>query len=52
MIQHTHKTEIINNFTVSKAVHKTRNTRTGNGMQGTRGMEGKLYSWECRQNLR
>ena len=35
-----------------KAMHKTRNTGTGNGMRGTQGMGGMLYSGECRQIFR
>ena len=31
---------------------KTRNTGTGNGMRGTQGMGGMLYSGECRQIFR
>ena len=34
------------------AMYKTRNTGTGNGMRGTRGMGGMLYSGECRQTFR
>ena len=34
------------------AMHKTRNTGTGNGMRGTRGMGGMLYFGECRQIFR
>ena len=33
-------------------MYKTRNTGTGNGMRGTRGMERMLYSGECRQIFR
>ena len=33
-------------------MYKTRNTGTGNGMRGTRGMGGMLYSGECRQTFR
>ena len=32
-------------------MYKTRNTGTGNGMRGTRGMGGMLYSGECRQTF-
>ena len=35
-----------------KAMYKTRNTGTGNGMRGTRGMGEMLYSGECRQTFR
>ena len=34
------------------AMYKTRNTGTGNRMQGTRGIRGMLYSGECRQTFR
>ena len=34
------------------AMYKTRNTGTGNGMRGTRGIGGMLYSGECRQIFR
>ena len=33
-------------------MYKTRNTGTWNGMRGTRGMGGMLYSEECRQAFR
>ena len=33
------------------AMYKTRNTGTGNGMRGTRGMGEILYSGECRQTF-
>ena len=33
------------------AMYKTRNTGTGNRMQGTRGIGGMLYSEECRQTF-
>ena len=33
------------------AMNKTRNTGTGNGMWGTQGMGGMLYSGECRQTF-
>ena len=33
------------------AKYKTRNTGTGNGMWGTRGMGGMLYSGECHQTF-
>ena len=33
-------------------MYKTRNTGTGNGMRGTRGIGGMLYSGECRQIFR
>ena len=33
------------------AMYKIRNTGTGNGMRGTRGMEGMLYSGECPQTF-
>ena len=33
-------------------MYKTRNTETGNGMRGTQGMGGMLYSGECRQIFR
>ena len=32
-------------------MYKNRNTGTGNGMRGTRGMGGMLYSGECRQTF-
>ena len=34
------------------AMYKTRNTGTGNGMRGTRGIGGMLYSGECCQTCR
>ena len=34
------------------AMYQTRNTGTGNGMRGTRGMGGMLYSGECPQTFR
>ena len=34
---------------ITVAMYKIRNTGTGNGMRGTRGMGGMLYSGECRQ---
>ena len=33
-------------------MYKTRNTGTENGMRETRGMEGMLYSGDCRQTTR
>ena len=33
-------------------MYKTRNTGTGNGMRGTRGMGAMLYSEECHQTFR
>ena len=36
---------------VLRIMYKTRNTGTGNGMRGTRGMGGMLYSGECRQTF-
>ena len=33
-------------------MYKTRNTGTGNGMRGTRGIGGMLYSGECGQTFR
>ena len=33
------------------AMYKTKNTGTGNEMQGTRGIGGMLYSGECRQTF-
>ena len=33
-------------------MYKTRNTGTGNGMRGTRGIGEMLYSGECRQTFR
>ena len=33
-------------------MYKNRNTGTGNGMRGTRGMGGMLYSGECGQTFR
>ena len=33
-------------------MYKTRNTGTGIGMRGTRGMGEMLYSGECRQTFR
>ena len=35
-----------------KAMYKTKNTGTGNGMQETREMGGMLYSGECPQTFR
>ena len=35
-----------------RAIYKNRSTGTGNGMLGTRGMGGMLYSGECRQTFR
>ena len=35
-----------------RAMYKTRNRGTGNGMRETRGMGGMLYSGECRQAFR
>ena len=32
-------------------MYKTRNIGTGNGMRGTRGMGGMLYSGDCRQTF-
>ena len=32
-------------------MYKTRNTGTGNGIRGTQGMRGMLYSGECGQNI-
>ena len=32
-------------------MYKNRNTGTGNGMHGTRGMGGMLYSGECRETF-
>ena len=32
-------------------MYKTRNTGTGNGMRGTRGIGGVLYSGECGQTF-
>ena len=32
-------------------MYKTRNTGTGNGMQGAQGMGGILYSQECHQTF-
>ena len=32
-------------------MHKTRNTGASNGIRGTLGTEGMLYSGECRQKL-
>ena len=40
-----HDTEIL-------GMYKARNTGTGNGMRGTRGMGEMLYSGECRQIFR
>ena len=37
---------------LQKAMYKTRNTGTGNGMRGTQGMGGMLSSGECRQTFR
>ena len=34
------------------AMYKTKNTGTRNGMRGTRGIGGMLYSGECRQIFR
>ena len=33
-------------------MYKTRNTGSGNGIRGTQGMGGMLYSGECRQIFR
>ena len=33
-------------------MYKTRNTGTGNGLRGTRGIGGMLYSGECPQTFR
>ena len=33
-------------------MYKTRNTGTGNGIQGTQGIGGMLYSGECPQTFR
>ena len=33
-------------------MHKTRNTGASNGIRGTLGTEGMLYSGECRQKFR
>ena len=33
-------------------MYKTRNTGTGNGMRGTRGIGAMLYSRECHQTFR
>ena len=33
-------------------MYKTRNTGTGNGMRGTRGIGGMLYSGECPETFR
>ena len=33
-------------------MYKTRNTGTGNGMLGTQGMGGMLYSGECHRTFR
>ena len=33
-------------------MYKTRNTGTGNGIRGTQGMSGILYSGECCQTFR
>ena len=52
-----HKFWIKNAFPLLKprhsktAMYKIRNTGTGNGMRGTRGMEGMLYSGECPQTF-
>ena len=35
-----------------QAMYKTRNTGTGNGMRGTRGIVGMLYFGECCQTFR
>ena len=32
-------------------MYKTRNTGTGNGLRGTRGIGGMLYSGECHQTF-
>ena len=39
-------------FYFSSAMYKTWNTGTGNGMRGTRGIEGMLYSGKYRETLR
>ena len=38
--------------TAAKAMYKTSNTGTGNGMRGAQGMRGMLYSGECHQTFR
>ena len=46
--------EIFNSYkhVLAAAMYKTRNTGTGNGMRGKRGIGGMLYSGECRQTFR
>ena len=39
-------------YILVEAMYKTRNTGTGNGMRGTRGIGGMLYSGECGQTFR
>ena len=39
-------------FCVTATIYKTRNTGTGNGIQGTQGIGGMLYSGECCQTFR
>ena len=47
------RSDLITGFVSSnKAMYKTRNTGTMNGMRGTRGMGGMLYSGECRPTFR
>ena len=43
---------ITQDFFIRTAMYKTRNTGTGNGMRGTRGLGGMLYSGECHQIFR
>ena len=41
-----------NKVATRRAMYKTSNTGTGNGILGTRGMGEMLYSGECRQTFR
>ena len=42
---------ITQDYFIRTAMYKTRNTGTGNGMRGTRGPGGMLYSGECHQTF-
>ena len=44
--------EMFSSYTIQKAMYKIRNTGTGNGMRGTRGMGGMLHSGEHHQIFR
>ena len=52
MSQHCQKHYFLTLCWLKTAMYKTRNTGTGSGMRGTRGMGGMLYSVECRQTFR